>query len=61
MATIRPVQLEPRRTLWGSLAAFGTRRMVRYAQWRARRDGPPPRPSDQMFRGFVQINVIRPG
>ena len=50
----------------GSLAAFGVRRMVHFAQWRAlvqaRREArtAPARPSEQVFRGFIQINMIRP-
>jgi len=48
--------------LLGSIAAFGARRMIGYARWRARREAQAlrARPSDQQFRGFVQINVIRP-
>jgi hypothetical protein len=37
---------------------------VGFARWRARRaahaaNGAAARPSDQQFRGFVQINLIR--
>lgn len=63
MAKVRPY--EPRSSLVGSLAAFGTRRMIHFAQWRARREaraqlarGPADAP-DQVFRGFIQINLIR--
>jgi len=36
--------------------------MVRIGQWRVRREAQAAvaRPSDQSFRGFVQINLIRP-
>jgi hypothetical protein len=63
LATIPALAAEPRRrTLGGALAAFGTRRLVRFAAWRARRESRKTavRPSDQVFRGFVQINLIRP-
>jgi hypothetical protein len=45
------------------MAAFATRRAVRFVQWRARREvqtelARPCQP--QVFRGFVQINLIRP-
>lgn len=60
MATIPAPVHEPRRSILGSLAAFGARRMVRFAQWRARRAiRATAEPSDQVFRGFVQINLIR--
>ena len=45
------------------MAAFGTRTLVRFAQWRGRKDakrelrhggGGPP-----VFRGFIQINLVR--
>jgi hypothetical protein len=53
----------PRRTWTGRLAAFGTRRLIGFARWRGRRDvqAALSRPSDQVFRGFIQINLIRPG
>lgn len=70
----RVYEAPPRRTWAGALAAFGTRRVVRFAQWRARREARAAleqgssrlaarlaaRPSDQLFRGFIQINLIRP-
>ena len=51
-----------RPTLSGRLAAFGTRNLVRIAHWRGRRDDAAQarNPQDQTFRGFVQINIIRP-
>jgi hypothetical protein len=60
MAATQPYELRPRRTMMGSLAAFGTRRMIDFAHWRARREvRAQMRPSDQVFRGFIQINLIR--
>jgi hypothetical protein len=60
MAATRPYESRPRRTMMGSLAAFGSRRMLDFARWRARREARVQmRPSDQVFRGFIQINVIR--
>jgi hypothetical protein len=53
----------PRRTWTGRLAASGTRRLIGFARWRGRRDAKAAlsRPNDQVFRGFIQINLIRPG
>jgi hypothetical protein len=57
-------RVAPRRGLAGALAAFAARRLAGFAAWRARaaarRAGRSGRPSDQVFRGFVQINLIRP-
>ena len=48
----------------GRLAAFGTRNAVRFAAWRARREARAlehaPKSRDPVYRGFVQINLIRP-
>jgi hypothetical protein len=54
-------RLEPeRRSMLGSLAAFGARRMLGVARWRARREVQAQmRRSEQVFRGFIQINLIR--
>jgi hypothetical protein len=45
----------------GRVAAFATRRAVAFAQWRARREvqAELARPRDQVFRGVIQINLIR--
>jgi len=53
-------ELRPRRSFVGSVAAFTARRLVRFSQWRARRDAErrARRPSDQQFRSFIQINHI---
>jgi len=60
MAATRPYEPRPRRTMLGSIAAFGARRMLDFGRWRARREARAElRPSDQVFRGFIQINVIR--
>jgi hypothetical protein len=61
LATIPTRAAEPRRTLRGALAAFGVRRLVGFARWRARREAwaVVGRPSAQVFRGFVQINLIQ--
>jgi hypothetical protein len=64
VTTIPRFELEPRRTWLGSVAAFGARRMVRFAQWRALgrarrevRQAARGRLAPQ-FRGFIQINRI---
>jgi hypothetical protein len=65
LATIPVAALpERRRTLSGALAAFAARRLVGFAQWQARRAAEAAaraaaRPSEQQFRGFLQINLIR--
>jgi hypothetical protein len=60
MAATRPYELRPRRTMLGALAAFGSRRMLGFARWRALREARAQmRPSEQVFRGFIQINLIR--
>jgi hypothetical protein len=60
MATIPLYEPPPRNTFLGSLAAFGTRRLLGVARWRARREiRAQMRPSQQAFRGFIQINLIR--
>lgn len=50
-----------RPTLMGRLAAFGTRSAVRFAFWRAAREARREvrRQDEQVFRGFIQINLIR--
>lgn len=66
MAAARVRAYEPPHSLASSLAAFGTRRMVHFAQWRARREARaelahgPAGARDQVFRGLIQINLIRP-
>jgi hypothetical protein len=54
--------LELHPTLTGKLAAVGTCGLVRFAQWRGRRQAQASftRPAEQAFRGFIQINLIRP-
>jgi hypothetical protein len=60
MATIPLYEPPPRRTLLGALAAFGARRVMGVARWRARREiRAQMKPSGQVFRGFIQINLIR--
>ena len=41
---------------------MGTRGLVRYAHWRGRREAQAElkNPYEQTFRGFVQINIIKP-
>jgi hypothetical protein len=49
------------------MAAFGTRNLVRFAQWRGRRSAERDlkaearaRPgASPVFRGFIQINLIK--
>jgi hypothetical protein len=58
----RAAHLELRPNWTGKLAAVGARGLVRFAQWRGRKDAEAAmaRPSEQAFRGFIQINLIRP-
>jgi hypothetical protein len=53
---------EARRSLVGRAAAFGARNAARLAFWRARREAraTDARPMEPVFRGFIQINLIRP-
>jgi len=46
----------------GRAAAFGARNAARLAFWRARREtrATDARPMEPVFRGFIQINLIRP-
>lgn len=50
-----------RPTLLDSLGAFGARRALAFAEWRARREiqAELRRRRTQLYRAFVQINVIR--
>jgi hypothetical protein len=43
------------------MGAFGLRRAVAFAEWRARREiqAELRRPRSHIYRGFVQINLIR--
>jgi len=43
------------------VGAFGMRRALAFAEWRARREiqAELRRPRSQVYRGFVQINLIR--
>ncbi|WP_309089601.1 hypothetical protein [Phenylobacterium sp.] len=43
------------------IGAFGMRRALAFAEWRARREiqAELRRPRSQVYRGFIQINLIR--
>jgi hypothetical protein len=68
----RPLKAEPHTLAWraaaprgglkSKLAAAGVRGLVRFAHWRGRRDAQKALRgrADPAFRGFIQINLLRP-